>query len=35
MSTICEVDSIKNKHSSYCGEDCMKKLCISLKEHEL
>ena len=26
-------DNIGNKHSLYRGEDCMKKFCISLKEH--
>ena len=26
-------DHIENKHSLYCGEDCMKKFCSSLREH--
>ena len=26
-------DSIKNKHSLYCGEDCMKMFSMSLREH--
>ena len=33
MSTIWAFDSIKSKHSFYCGDDCMKKNCISLREH--
>ena len=33
MSTIWAFDSIKNKHSSFRGEDFMKKFCISLREH--
>ena len=33
MSAMWAVDNIENKHSLYCGEDCMKKLCISLKGH--
>ena len=33
MSAMWAVDNIENKHSLYCGEDCMKRLCISLKEH--
>ena len=33
MSTNWAFDHIENKHSSYCGEGCMKKLCQSLKEH--
>ena len=24
---------IKSKHTLYCGKDCMKKFCESLKEH--
>ena len=26
-------DTIENKHSLYRGKDCMKKFCISLREH--
>ena len=33
MSTIRAFDNVKNKHSLYCGEDCMKKFCIFLREH--
>ena len=33
MSTIWTFDNIENKHSLYCGEDRMKKFCISLREH--
>ena len=33
MSTIWGFDHIENKHTLYCGKDCMKKLCDSLKEH--
>ena len=33
MSAIWAVDNVDNKHSLYCREDCMKKFCISLKEH--
>ena len=33
ISTVWEFDTIKNKHSLYCGEDCMKKLCSSPGEH--
>ena len=33
MSAMWAVDNIENKHSLYYGEDCMKKLCISLKGH--
>ena len=27
------LDNVENKHSLYHGEDCMKKFCISLREH--
>ena len=33
MPTIWVFDSVKNKHSLYCGEDCMKKLTSSIREH--
>ena len=33
MKTIWAFDHIGNKHTLYCGEDCMKKFCTSLKEH--
>ena len=33
MSTIWAFDSIKNKHSLYHGKECMKKFCISPREH--
>ena len=33
MSTIWAFDNIENKHTLYCGEDCMKKICDSLGEH--
>ena len=33
MSTIWSFDNIENKHTSYRGEDCMKKFCESLREH--
>ena len=33
MQTIWTFDGTKDKHSSYCGEDCMKKFFISLREH--
>ena len=33
MSTIWAFDDIEKKHASYCGEDCMKRLCTSLREH--
>ena len=33
MSTIWAFDNIENKHPSYCGEDCMKNFCESLREH--
>ena len=34
MSTIWAFDNIENKHTLYCGEDCMKKFCTSLGEYE-
>ena len=33
MSRIWTFDHIANKHTSYRGEDCMKKFCESLREH--
>ena len=33
MSTIWAFDNIENKHTLYCGEDCMKKFCTSLREN--
>ena len=33
MSTIWGLDHTENKHTLYCGKDCMKKFCDSLKEH--
>ena len=33
MITIWSFDHIENKHSLYCGEDCMKQFCESLREH--
>ena len=33
MSTIWTFDNIENKHTLYCGEDCMKKFCTFLREH--
>ena len=33
VSTIWVFDNIENKHSLYCRKDCMKKFCISLREH--
>ena len=34
MSTIWAFDSIENKSTLYRGEDCMKKFCTSLREHD-
>ena len=33
MSTIWGFDHIENKDTLYCGKDCMKKFCTSLREH--
>ena len=33
MSTIWGFDHIENKHTLYCGKDCIKKFCTSLREH--
>ena len=30
--TIWAFDNIENKHTLYCGEDWMKKVCTSLRE---
>ena len=32
MSTIWGSDHIKSRHIVYCGIDCMKKFCASLRE---
>ena len=31
MPTMWAFDNIEKKHTLYCGEDCMKKICESLK----
>ena len=33
MPTNWAFSNIENKHTVYCGEDCMKKLYSSLREH--
>ena len=33
MSTIWGFDNIEKKHTLYSGEDCLKRLCKSLREH--
>ena len=33
MSTIWAFDNVEHKYALYCGEDCMKKFCMSLREH--
>ena len=33
ISAMRAFDNIKNKHTLYRGEDCMKKFCTSLREH--
>lgn len=33
MSPIWAFDKIENNYSLYRGKDCMKKLCISLREY--
>ena len=33
MSTVWSFDHMKNKHTLYHEEDCMKKFCESLREH--
>ena len=33
MLIIWVLDPVKNKHTLYCGKDCMKKFCSSLREH--
>ena len=32
-STVSNFDNIENKNTLYCGEDCMKKFCTSLRKH--
>ena len=34
FSTIWAFDNIEKKHTLYCGKDCMKKFCESLREHK-
>ena len=31
ISTIWRFDHIEDKHTLYCGKDCMKKFCTSLR----
>ena len=33
MSTIGAIHYMENKHILYCGKDCVKKFCESLREH--
>ena len=33
MLTIWAFDHIENKHALYCGKECMKSVCKSLREH--
>ena len=33
MSTIWAFDHIENKHTLYCGKDCMNKFCEYLRKH--
>ena len=35
MLIIWAFDKIENKRTLYRGEDCMKKLCTSLREHAM
>ena len=35
LSTIWGFAQIVNKHFLYCGKDCMKEFCKSLKEHAI
>ena len=35
MSTIWAFDKIENKHTLYCGEDCMKTFCTSLRDPDI
>ena len=35
MSTIWAFNNIEKKHTLYCGKDCIKKFCASLKEHAM
>ena len=32
-STIWGFDHIEDKHTLYCGKNCMRKFCTSLREH--
>ena len=32
MSKIWGIDQIEDKYTLYCGKDCMKKFCTSLRE---
>ena len=33
MSTIWAFDQTESKHGFYCGKDCLKNICTSLREH--
>ena len=33
MSTTLGFDHIEDKHTLYCGKNCMKKFCTSLREY--
>ena len=33
VSPVWAFDHIENKHTLYCGKDCMKKFCKSLRDH--
>ena len=33
MAAIWGFDQTGNKHTLYCGKDCMKKFCESLRKH--
>ena len=35
MSTISSFRNIENEHDVYRGKDCMKKFCVSLREHAI
>ena len=35
LFTHCSFDKTKNKLDYYRGEDCMKKICLSLREHKI
>ena len=34
MSTRSSFKNIENKHGLFRGKDCMKKFCVSLREHK-